>query len=66
MGLVKKGKDLWFFEDLYSDTTYGFKVSKVVVPEADTGFQKLMILETDLPEASGIVKAFTGSADKKD
>jgi spermidine synthase len=47
MGLVKKGKDLWFFEDLYSDTTYGFKVSKVVVPEIDTGFQKLMILETD-------------------
>lgn len=47
MGLVKKGKDLWFFEDLYSDTTYGFKVSKVIVPETDTGFQKLMILETD-------------------
>ena len=47
MGLVKKGKDLWFFEDLYTDTTYGFKVSKVIVPETDTGFQKLMILETD-------------------
>ena len=47
MGLVKKGKDLWFFEDLYSDTTYGFKVSRVVVPETDTGFQKLMILESD-------------------
>jgi spermidine synthase len=47
MGLVKKGKDLWFFEDLYSDTTYGFKVSRVIVPETDTGFQKLMILETD-------------------
>jgi spermidine synthase len=47
MGLVKKGKDLWFFEDLYIDTTYGFKVSKVIVPETDTGFQKLMILETN-------------------
>ncbi len=47
MGLVKKGKDLWFFEDLYTDTTYGFKVSRVIVPETDTGFQKLMILETD-------------------
>jgi spermidine synthase len=46
MSLVKKGKELWFFEDLYTDTTYGFKVSKVVVPETDTGFQKLMILET--------------------
>ena len=47
MGLIKKGKELWFFEDLYTDTTYGFKVSKVIVPETDTGFQKLMILETD-------------------
>ena len=47
MGLVKKGKESWFFEDLYTDTTYGFKVSKVIVPETDTGFQKLMILETD-------------------
>ncbi len=47
MGLVKKGKELWFFEDLYTDTTYGFKVSRVIVPEIDTGFQKLMILETD-------------------
>ena len=47
MGLIKKGKDLWFFEDLFTDTTYGFKVSKVIVPETDTGFQKLMILETD-------------------
>ena len=47
MGLIKKGKELWFFEDLYSDTTYGFKVSRVIVPETDTGFQKLMILETD-------------------
>jgi spermidine synthase len=47
MGLIKKGKNLWFFEDLYTDTTYGFQVSKVIVPETDTGFQKLMILETD-------------------
>ncbi|HSQ35476.1 MAG TPA: polyamine aminopropyltransferase, partial [Candidatus Binatia bacterium] len=47
MGLVKKGKNLWFFEDLYTDTTYGFQVSKVIVPETETGFQKLMILETD-------------------
>jgi spermidine synthase len=47
MGLIKKGKNLWFYEDLYSDTTYGFQVSRVIVPETDTGFQKLMILETD-------------------
>ncbi|MCJ7525149.1 MAG: polyamine aminopropyltransferase [Candidatus Aminicenantes bacterium] len=47
MGLVKKGKESWFFENLYTDTTYGFKVSKVIVPEIETGFQKLMILETD-------------------
>jgi spermidine synthase len=46
MGLVKKGKELWFFEDLYTDTTYGFKVDKVIVPETETGFQKIMILET--------------------
>jgi spermidine synthase len=47
MGLVKKGSKLWFFEDLYKDITYGFEVSKVIVPETDTGFQKLMILESD-------------------
>ncbi|MCX6554939.1 MAG: polyamine aminopropyltransferase [Candidatus Aminicenantes bacterium] len=47
MGLTKKGKNLWFFEDLYTDATYGFQVSRVIVPETDTGFQKLMILETD-------------------
>ncbi|MDP2914023.1 MAG: polyamine aminopropyltransferase [Candidatus Aminicenantes bacterium] len=47
MGLVKKGNKLWFFEDLYRDVTYGFEVSRVVVPETDTGFQKLMILESD-------------------
>jgi len=47
MGLVKKGNKLWFFEELYTDVTYGFEVSKVIVPETDTGFQKLMILESD-------------------
>jgi spermidine synthase len=47
MGLQKKGKNLWFFEDLYTDTTYGFQVSRVIVPETETGFQKIMILETD-------------------
>jgi spermidine synthase len=47
MALIKKGNELWFFEELYRDLSYGFKVSKVVVPETDTGFQKLMILETD-------------------
>ena len=47
MALVKRGKDLWFYEDLYSDVTYGFKVKRVVVPEKLTGFQKLMILDTE-------------------
>jgi spermidine synthase len=47
MALIKKANELWFFEELYRDLSYGFKVSKVVVPEIDTGFQKLMILETD-------------------
>jgi spermidine synthase len=47
MGLVKKGNKLWFFEELYTDVTYGFEVAKVIVPETDTGFQKLMILESD-------------------
>ena len=47
MALVKRGKDLWFYEDLYSDVTYGFKVKRVVVPEKQTGFQKLMILDTE-------------------
>ncbi len=46
MGLVKRGKDLWFYEDLYSDVTYGFKVKRIVVPETPTGF-KLMILDTE-------------------
>lgn len=47
MGLVEKKDGLWFFEDLYTDITYGFKISKVLVPEMETGFQKLMILETE-------------------
>jgi spermidine synthase len=47
MGLTRRNNELWFFEDLYTDTTYGFKVKKVLVPETDTGFQKLMILETE-------------------
>ncbi len=47
MGLVEKKDSLWFFEDLYTDITYGFKVDKVVVPEIETGFQKLMILENE-------------------
>ncbi|MCX6567132.1 MAG: polyamine aminopropyltransferase [Candidatus Aminicenantes bacterium] len=47
MGLVKRGKELWFYEDLYTDVTYGFKVKRVVVPEKPTGFQKLMILDTE-------------------
>jgi spermidine synthase len=47
MGLVKKGSQLWFFEELYPDVTYGFKVARVIVPETQTGFQRLMILETD-------------------
>lgn len=46
MGLVK-GRKLWFFEELYKDIAYGFEVSRVIVPETDTGFQKLMILESD-------------------
>ncbi len=47
MSLTEKNGDLYFFEDLYPDLTYGFKVSNVLVPETDTGFQKLMILETN-------------------
>jgi len=47
MGLVKRGKELWFYEDLYTDVTYGFKVKRVIVPEKPTGFQKLMILDTE-------------------
>ncbi len=47
MGLVKRNKEFWFYEDLYTDITYGFKVSKVLVPSTDTGRQELMILDTD-------------------
>jgi len=47
MGLVKRGQDLWFFEELYPDVTYGFKVKSVIVPETPTGFQRLMILDSE-------------------
>jgi len=47
MGLVKRGNELWFYEELYTDVTYGFKVKKVVVPEKKTDFQRLMILESE-------------------
>ncbi|MGD0781433.1 MAG: polyamine aminopropyltransferase [Candidatus Aminicenantales bacterium] len=47
MGLTQRENDLYFFEDLYPDITYGFKVSEVIVPETETGFQKLMILGTN-------------------
>ena len=47
MGLVKRGSELWFFEELYTDLTYGFKVKQVIVPETPTGFQRLMILESE-------------------
>ncbi|MDD8025308.1 MAG: polyamine aminopropyltransferase [Acidobacteriota bacterium] len=47
MSLITKDGKLYFFEDLYPDLTYGFEVSNVLVPETDTGFQKLMILETN-------------------
>ncbi|QQR65173.1 fused MFS/spermidine synthase [Candidatus Kaiserbacteria bacterium] len=40
-----RGKQ-WFFEELYSDHTFGFEVSDVLVPEYNTGFQKLMVLNT--------------------
>jgi spermidine synthase len=36
----------WFFEELYSDHTFGFEVSEVLVPEYETGFQKLAVLNT--------------------
>lgn len=36
----------WFFEELYPDHGFGFEVSEVLVPEYDTGFQKLMVLNT--------------------
>lgn len=33
MGLEKKGKKLWFFEELYPDITQGFEVTKVLYEE---------------------------------
>lgn len=36
----------WFFEELYHDNNFGFEVSEVLVPEYDTGFQKLMVVDT--------------------
>lgn len=47
MGLISRNKDLWFYEDLYTDITYGFKVNKVLLPSMDTGYQEMMILETE-------------------
>lgn len=44
--LEQRNGKTWFFEDLYADNTFGFEVSRVVVPERDTGFQKLMVLDT--------------------
>lgn len=42
---TQNGKN-WFFEELYSDNTFGFEVSEVLVPEYNTGFQKLMVLNS--------------------
>ncbi len=47
MGLTNQKNEFWFYEELYPDITYGFKVSKILLPETDTGFQKIMILETE-------------------
>lgn len=41
-----KGRNLWFFEDLYKNHTFGFEVRDVLVPEYHTGIQKLMVLDT--------------------
>ncbi len=46
MGLISRNKEFWYYEDLYSDITYGFKVEKVLVPLTDTGYQDMLILET--------------------
>lgn len=46
MSLEKRNNKLWFFEDLYNDTAYGFEVSKIIVPRTKTKFQELMILDT--------------------
>jgi spermidine synthase len=44
--LTQHNGRLWFFEELYADNTFGFEVSAVLVPEYETGFQKLMVLDT--------------------
>lgn len=44
--LEKHNGTTWFFEDLYPDHTFGFEVSTVLVPERNTSFQKLMVLDT--------------------
>lgn len=46
MALEKRNGKLWFREELYNDSDYGFLVSEVIVPEMETGFQKLSILNT--------------------
>lgn len=49
MPLVSFGKnkeELWFFESLYKDSAYGFKVNRVVADE-QSPFQKIQIFETD-------------------
>lgn len=46
MALEKRRGKLWFFEDLYYNTAYGFEVSRVVVPEKRTKFQKILLLDT--------------------
>src|SRR3989344_260412 len=51
MPLVKKGEELWFFEELYSDVAYGFLVEEILFQEQsqdDNGklLHNLMILKT--------------------
>lgn len=46
MGLKRINGKLWFQEELYRDTTYGFEVSQILVPERKTDFQKLLIVDT--------------------
>ncbi|MEW6407461.1 MAG: polyamine aminopropyltransferase [Patescibacteria group bacterium] len=46
MSLERRNSKLWFFEDLYSDTAYGFEVSKIIVPRTKTKYQELAILDT--------------------
>ncbi len=47
MGLINRNKELWFYEELYTDITYGFKVNKILLPVTNTGYQDMMILETE-------------------